>query len=153
MSDQHSQTGNAYVGAPTEGVLGRRFFAYFIDLIMIFGLVLIFGFFIGILGIVTLGLAWGLYAILIPAVAIIYSAATVGGPGQGTIGMRMVGLRAVHAATGGRVDKITAAVHALLFYVAAGTFILLVIDVVIGAMRDDRRLGHDLLAGLMLVRR
>ena len=39
--------------------------------------------------------------------------------------MRMMGLRVVDAGSGGPVDKITAAVHALLFYVAAGTFVLL----------------------------
>ena len=47
---------------------------------------------------------------------------------------------------------ITAAVHALLFYVAAGTFVLWVLDVVIGFARSDRRLGHDLILGVMLVR-
>jgi uncharacterized RDD family membrane protein YckC len=140
--------------AQTDGVLGRRFFAYLIDILVVFGLVALLAIAIFILGVVTFTLGWGLYALLFPPfIAIIYNALTIGGPAQGTIGMRMMGVRVVDAATGGPVDKITAAVHALLFYLAAGTFILLAIDVFIGLMRPDRRLGHDLVTGVTLVRR
>jgi uncharacterized RDD family membrane protein YckC len=107
---------------------------------------------IGILGVVTLGLAWSLYLILAPATAILYSAITVGGRKQSTIGMRMVGLRVVNAASGSRVDWVTAAIHAFLFYIAASTLLLWVVDVVIGVARDDKRMGHDLVVGLMLAR-
>jgi hypothetical protein len=48
---------------------------------------------------------------------------------------------------------LTAAVHALLFYVAAGTFVLWLLDLFLGVARSDRRLGHDLLTGVVLVRR
>ena len=137
----------------TDGVLGRRFFAYLLDLLVVLGLTLVLGFAIVILGFLTLGLAWWLFAILGPGTAILYSALTVGGPSQGTYGMRALGLRVVDAGTGGPVDLLTAAVHALLFYVAAGTFVLLVLDVLVGAVRADRRLGHDLLVGVLLVRR
>ena len=110
-------------------MLGRRFFAYLIDLLVVLGLTLLLGFAIVILGFLTLGLAWWLFAILGPGTAILYSALTVGGPSQATYGMRALGLRVVDAGTGGPVDLLTAAVHALLFYVAAGTFVLLVLDV------------------------
>lgn len=137
----------------TEGVLGRRFFAYLIDLLVVLGLSLVLGLAILLLAIPTLGLSLWAFAILGPGTAILYSALTVGGPGQGTYGMRAMGLRAVDAGTGGPVDFLTAAVHALLFYVAAGTFVLLVLDLAVGAVRTDRRLGHDLLAGILLMRR
>jgi len=137
----------------TDGVLGRRFLAYLLDLLIVLGLTLVLGFAIVVLGFLTLGLAWWLFAILGPGTAILYSALTVGGPGQGTYGMRATGLKVVDAGTGGPVDLLTAAVHALLFYVAAGTFLLLVLDVLIGAARADRRLGHDLLVGVLVVRR
>jgi len=140
--------------ARTDGVLGRRFFAYLIDILIVFGLVTLLAIAIFILGIVTFTLGWGLYALLFPPlVAIVYNAVTIGGPAQGTVGMRMVGVRVVDAGTGGPVDKITAAVHALLFYLAAGTFILWAVDIFIGLTRSDRRLGHDLLTGVTLVRR
>jgi uncharacterized RDD family membrane protein YckC len=140
--------------AQTDGVLGRRFFAYLIDILVIFGLITLLAIAIFLFGIVTLTLGWWLYGLLFPPiVAIIYNALTIGGPAQSTIGMRMMGLRVVDAGSGGAVDKITAAVHALLFYLAAGTFILWAIDIFIGMMRPDRRLGHDLITGVTLVRR
>jgi uncharacterized RDD family membrane protein YckC len=137
--------------AQTEGVLGRRWVAYLVDLVAIFFFTALLSILIGIVGLVTFGLGWSLFAVL-PFTAVLYSAVTVGGRAQATPGMRMMGLRAVDAATGGPVGMITAAVHALLFYVAAGTFILWVVDLFVGFARSDRRLGHDLLAGVALVR-
>jgi uncharacterized RDD family membrane protein YckC len=135
----------------TAGAIGRRLFAYLIDLVMIAIFTVVLWFVIGLIGIVTFGLGWVLYAML-PLSAVIYSAITVGGRAQSTIGMRMLGLRVVDAATGGPVGMLIAAVHALLFYVAAGTLVLLAIDVLLGMARADRRMGHDILAGVMLVR-
>ena len=135
----------------TEGTLGRRFFAYLIDLVMIVLFSTLLSVAIAVIGLLTFGLGWGLFAIL-PASAIIYNAITVGGPRQSTIGMRMMGLRVADAATGGPVGMLTAAVHALLFYVAAGTFVLWLLDIFFSITRSDRRLGHDLLPGVVLVR-
>jgi uncharacterized RDD family membrane protein YckC len=137
--------------ASTEGVLSRRAFGYLVDLVMIALLIGLLSVFIAIFGLFTLGLGWALFG-LIPFTGILYSAITLGGPHQATVGMRMTGVRAVDAATGGPVDRLTAAVHALLFYVAATTFILWLIDVLVGMARPDRRLGHDLIVGIMLVR-
>jgi uncharacterized RDD family membrane protein YckC len=136
---------------PTEGVLSRRLMGYLVDLIMIALLAVLLWIVIAIIGVITFGLGWTLFAVL-PFTGILYSAITLGGPNQATIGMRMMGVRAVDAASGGPIDRLTAAVHALLFYVAAGTFVLWVIDVLIGMARADHRLGHDLLVGLVLVR-
>ena len=47
---------------------------------------------------------------------------------------------------------LTAAVHALLFYLAEGTFVLWLLDIFLGFARSDRRLGHDLLTGVVLIR-
>jgi uncharacterized RDD family membrane protein YckC len=146
--------GSGEPAARTDGVLGRRFFAYLIDILVVFGLIAVLAIAIFVFGIVTLTLGWWLYALLFPPmVAIVYNALTIGGRAQSTIGMRMMGLKVVDAGSGGPVDMITAAVHALLFYLAAGTFVLWAIDIVVGMMRPDRRLGHDLLTGVTLVRR
>ena len=65
----------------------------------------------------------------------------------------MMGLRVVAPESGARVDYLTAAIHALLFYVAvASAFLLWMLDVGIGLVRADRRLGHDLILGLAVVR-
>lgn len=141
------------MAARTDGVLGRRVIAYLVDLVVISLLVVLFGILIGISGFLTFGVTWGLYLILVPGTAILYSALSIGGPSMGTIGMRVSGLAALDATTGGRVSPLLAALHALLFYVGIGTLALYVLDIVIGLARSDRRLGHDLLADIVVVRR
>lgn len=136
---------------PTEGVLGRRLFGYLIDLLMILLLAGLLWVAIAIIGVITFGLGWALFAAL-PFTGVLYSAITLGGPKQATIGMRVMGVRGLDAGTGGPVDHLRAAVHALLFYVAATTFLLWVVDVAIGMLRSDGRMGHDLLVGLVFVR-
>ncbi|ACA21082.1 RDD domain containing protein [Methylobacterium sp. 4-46] len=131
--------------------LTRRFLAYLLDIVFIFGFTCLLWLAIAFLGVITFGLGWTLFAIL-PASGILYSAMTLGGAGQSTYGMRMLGLRGVQAETGAPVDWITAGVHALLFYVAVSTFLLWLCDVGIGLLRADRRTGHDLVVGLAIVR-
>jgi uncharacterized RDD family membrane protein YckC len=103
------------------------------------------------LGLLTFGLGWALFA-LVPLTAIIYNAVTIGGSAQATVGMRFAGLKVVDASNGGRPTGLAAAVHALLFYVAVSTFILWACDILLGMFRDDARFGHDLLTGFLVVR-
>ncbi|MBY0297815.1 MAG: RDD family protein [Methylobacterium sp.] len=130
--------------------LTRRFFAYLLDIVFIFGFTCLLWLAIAFIGVITFGLGWTLFAIL-PASGILYAAITLGGEKQSTLGMRMLGLRGVQAETGGPVDWITAGVHALLFYVAVSTFLLWLVDIGIGLLRQDRRTGHDLIVGLAIV--
>ena len=136
----------------TDGTLGRRFLAYLIDLAVIFMLWGVLWLAIAILGVLTLGLGWLLFGLL-PFTAIIYNAVTISGPAQGTIGMRLAGVRVVDATSGGRVSFIAAAAHALLFYVALGAAALLwIADVLFGFVRPDRRLARDLITNVVFVR-
>lgn len=130
--------------------LGGRTVAYLLDIVFILGFTALLTLAITVIGLVTFGLGWTLFAVL-PASGIIYSAITVGGRRQSTIGQRLMGLRVVAPESGAPVDMVTAAVHALLFYVAVSTFLLWCVDVVFGLVRPDRRLGHDLLLGLAVV--
>ena len=130
--------------------LGGRTLAYLLDIGFILAFTGVLTLLITLIGIVTFGLGWTLFAVL-PASGILYSAITVGGARQSTIGQRMMGLRVVAPESGAHVDFITAAVHALLFYVAISTFLLWCVDLGFGLMRADRRLGHDLLLGLAVV--
>jgi uncharacterized RDD family membrane protein YckC len=135
----------------TRGVISRRFWAYLVDLIVIAiwsGIVCIGIFMVGLL---TFGLGWALFA-LVPLTAIIYNAVTIGGPSQATVGMRFAGLKVLDATNGSRPTGLAAAVHALLFYVAVSTFILWAGDILLGFARGDSRFGHDLLTGLVIVR-
>lgn len=140
------------VNGAYRGVLGARMLAFLIDIAIITLLYLVFAFAVLVLGFLSFGLAWALYFILGPATAILYSAFTVGGSRQSTIGMRLMGLRVV-TIDGGRPDMVIAAAHALLFYVAAGTFVLWLVVVGAAFLRRDRRLGHDLLTGLVVINR
>ncbi len=130
--------------------LGARTIAYLLDILFILGFTTLLTLAITVIGIVTFGLGWTLFAVL-PASGIIYSAITVGGRRQSTIGQRLMGLRVVAPESGAPVDIVSAAVHALLFYVAVSTFLLWCVDVAFGLVRSDRRLGHDLLLGLAVV--
>lgn len=136
----------------TDGVLARRAFAFCLDLIVIGALVILFSMAILVLGFLTFGLAWLLFAILIPGIGLLYSAMTVGGPKQATIGMRMMGLRVSRVRSSARVDAITGGVHALLFWLATSTFFLWLLDVAIGVARDDSRVGHDLLVDVIVTK-
>lgn len=131
--------------------LGARFVAYLLDIVFILGFTAVLTVVIALLGVVTFGLAWTLFPVL-GASGILYSAITVGGAAQSTWGMRLLGLRVVAPESGVRVDVVTAAIHALLFYVALGTFLLWFVDMFVGLVRPDRRLGHDLILGLAVVR-
>ncbi len=136
----------------TEGTLGRRFFGYLVDIMVIAVITVLLSVLISILGVLTLGLGWLLFA-LVPLTAIVYNAVTISGPSQATVGMRMAGLRVLDATTGGRVSFIAAAVHALLFYVfVSSAGLLLAIDILFGLMRPDRRMGRDLLTNVVLIR-
>lgn len=134
-----------------SGVLGSRLFAWIGDIVVLFFLGWLVFFLLLFLGLVTFGAAWLLLPIATVATALGYAALTIGGPRQATWGMRMAGLR-VETADGGRPDGLAAAVHALLFYVAVGSVALWLIDIACGFIRADRRLGHDLLTGLVVVR-
>jgi uncharacterized RDD family membrane protein YckC len=135
-----------------DGVLGPRFVAWIVDLFVVALLGLVVWIAVWFIGLLTLGLGW----LLLPAVGLVvamaYAAFTIGGPAQATFGMRAVGL-AVERTDGGPPDPITAAAHCLLFYVATFSGALLVVNVLFGLLRDDRRLGHDLLTGFIVLPR
>jgi uncharacterized RDD family membrane protein YckC len=138
----------------TEGVIARRFWAYVIDLFVIAFWIVMVCIAIFVLGLLTLGLGWGLFFLLPLTVLtfIIYNAVTIGGPSQATVGMRVMGLRVVDAETGRPVSPLAAAAHALLFYVEVSTFLLWAGDVLVGFFRDDRRFVRDLLTSMWVIR-
>lgn len=136
--------------ADTAGVLGGRLLAYLVDLVIVGLLWGVFVVVLLVLGFLTFGLAWMLIAPLFPLVAVLYSGLTVSGPNHGTVGMRMAGVE-LRTLDGGTVPFVVAAVHAIFFYVSVSFLTPFV--VLFGLLRSDRRLLHDLLAGVIAVRR
>ena len=134
-----------------RGVLTRRVFAFFIDLIVIAVPVILGYLFIAVFGLVTLGLGWALFWLAWPASvvwAIIYYGACIGGPYSATLGMRVMDLelRTWYGAPG---YFVLGAMHAVLFWLSISIlspFVLLV-----GLFNGRRRLLHDIVLGTVVI--
>ena len=134
---------------PLRAVLGPRIGAYGIDFFIVGVVGSVIWVVVALLGVLTFGFTWILLGAVFPVTAILYNAVMISGSGRGTLGMRLFRLEAVRA-DGGRADFATAGAHALLFFVSITFLTPLVL--LIALVRDDRRLLHDLVTG-MVVRR
>lgn len=132
-----------------EGVLTRRVFAFLIDYTIVLLLLIPFAILVVLLGLLTFGLGWSLFAILGPAVAIVYVWNTLGGPNQATTGMRLMGIR-LDKLDGGRVDGMLAVVHSVLFW--SGNVILSPLILLVALFTNRKRTLHDLLLGTVVTR-
>ncbi len=143
-------TGNPVITAESlQGVRTSRVISFFIDYLIIGVLCIPFAVIIGLLGILTLGLAWGLYAFLPAIVALVYLALTMGGPNQATVGMRMMGIR-IARLDGQKVDPLLACLHGILFWVIHPMTAWLL--VLITFFSSKKRLLQDILLGTYVAR-
>lgn len=131
-----------------EGVLGRRIAAFLIDVVFIFLLSIAVYVLLFIAGIFTFGLAWLLFGVAFPAVALGYCAYTLSRPQSATPGMRATGLQ-MRTWYGDRMYALLAAFHALLFYFSVALFTPLVL--VVALFNDRKRCLHDFLAGTVVI--
>lgn len=143
------ETFQPITAANLEGVLTRRVLAFLIDAAIVFLLCIPVAIVIFMLGVITLGLGWFLYALMFPVIAISYVGFTMGGPAQATIGMRA---NSIHLARldGGKIDPITAIVHSVLFW--AGNVVLTPLVLLVTLFSDRKRTLHDLLLGTVVQR-
>jgi uncharacterized RDD family membrane protein YckC len=134
-----------------EGVLARRCIAFLIDVTIITVPVLFAAVFILILGVITLGVGWILYALLWPAAviwAIVYYGLTFGSAASATVGMRVMDLE-MRTWYGAPAYFVLGAVHAVVYWVTVSfltPFILLV-----AFFNDRKRLLHDMLVGTIVI--
>lgn len=128
-----------------DGVRSRRIMAFLMDYLIIAVLSVIAHVVVGILGIITFGIAWLLYAILIPLVAITYVGLTMGGPKQATPGMQFFAIKLARL-EGGHVDGFLAILHSILFWVLT-PFMLF-----ISFFSSKKRLLQDILLGTVVIR-
>jgi uncharacterized RDD family membrane protein YckC len=134
-----------------EGVLARRFIAFFIDLVVILVPVAFACIFILFFGFVTFGLGWLLFGLVAPGTAIwalIYCGVTMGSPASATIGMRTVDIE-MRTWYGAPCYFLLGAVHALVFWLTISALTPLVL--VVGLLNDRSRLLHDLLLGTVVI--
>jgi uncharacterized RDD family membrane protein YckC len=131
-----------------EDLLGRRMMAFLVDVIAVTFLFFAAVSLIFILGFVTFGLAWLMFGIVFPLVALGYSAWTMSSPPSATFGMRLFDLE-IRTWYGARMTGLLGAFHTLLFYFSVSIltpFILLL------ALFDGRkRCLHDMLMGTVIV--
>ena len=132
-----------------EGVRSRRVFAFLLDYVIVALLTIPFAILVFLLGVLTLGLGWMLYGILVPAVAITYVWNTLGGPKQATSGMQMMGIR-LDRMDGRPIDGMTAVVHSVLFW--AFNVVLSPLILLATLFLDRKRTVHDLLLGTVVTR-
>jgi uncharacterized RDD family membrane protein YckC len=132
-----------------DGVRTRRILACLIDYFIVGLLTIPFAILVFLLGILTLGLGWMLYGILLPAVAIIYIWNTLGSARQATTGMRVMGIR-LERLDGKPIDPPTAVIHSVLFW--AANVILTPLILLVTLFSDRKRTLHDLLLGTVVVR-
>jgi uncharacterized RDD family membrane protein YckC len=146
---QQSDGTYAVQAAKLDGVLTRRVFAFLIDALIVALLCIPVSIVIFFLGIFTLGLGWLLYAVMFPAIAMVYVAFTMGGEEQSTVGMRANDIR-IARLDGARIDPMTALVHSVLFW--AGNVLLTPLVLLVTLFSDQKRTLHDLLLGTIIVR-
>ena len=134
-----------------RGVAIRRVFAFLIDLVVISIPVILGYLFIGVFGLITLGLGWALFWLAWPASvvwAILYYGASIGGAHSATIGMRVMDLelRTWYGAPG---YFVLGAMHAVLFWVSISFLSPLI--VLVGLFNGRRRLLHDVILGTVVI--
>lgn len=132
-----------------RGVLMSRIFAFFVDVIIITVLFYIFFMLFAILGFVTFGLTWFLIPPLFWMTALLYNGITISGRKRSTLGMRMFGIELINT-NGQSLNFLVAAVHAVLFYISVTVLTPLIL--LVGLVREDRRMLHDLLTGAIALR-
>lgn len=132
-----------------DGVRSRRIFAFCLDYLIVALLLIPFAILVLVLGLLTFGLGWMLFAVLGPAVALIYVWSTLGGPNQATVGMRAMGIR-LERLDGQPVDGMLAVVHSVLFW--AGNVVLTPLVLLVSLFADRKRTLHDLLLGTVVTR-
>lgn len=150
--DTSSRTGGSAGGFPAvlppaalTGVRSRRIMAVILDLILV-GLLSSVLFFV--LGLATFGLLWFVLPPLFPIIAFFYNGLTISGWRMATLGMKAMDLE-MRLSSGARVPFLSAAVHAVLFYVSWMFPPILLVSLLDG----KKRCLHDMLADVVVTRR
>jgi uncharacterized RDD family membrane protein YckC len=134
-----------------EGVRWRRILAYLIDACIILFIDAVVHALLVVLGLLTFGLAWLLLGpVTFVTVAVVYDTLLIGSSESATPGMRLFDLEA-RRADGGRPDRVQGFLMSALFYatVLLTSFLILVVTL----FADRKRLLHDILSGVTIIRR
>ncbi len=133
----------------TEGVLLRRFWAWCLDLVFVAVLATALFVILFVVGILTLGLGFGLMALL-PVVPLGYHILFVASARAATPGQSMLGLVVVRDRDLGRPELGQAILFTLGLWL---TFSVAFLLLGIALFTDRNRALHDIVSGLTVVRR
>jgi uncharacterized RDD family membrane protein YckC len=132
----------------TRGVVTRRVFAWFIDLVLLALILLMLWLVLMLFGLLTLGLGFPLLGVL-PFVPFCYHVLFLAGPGSATPGQRMLSLVVRRNDDFGRPTALQAVISTIVFYLTLATSGLLLL---VALITSRRRTLHDLVSGLVVVR-
>lgn len=133
-----------------DGILTRRVVAFLIDCVIVMILIVVGAIAAGILGLLTLGLAWFLFPFIVPVVFVAYYAATLGSASRATLGMRATDI--VLTPTGDkRLNGWMAMLHVVAFWLTCSLLTPFILAV--GLITNRRQMLHDILLGVLMVRR
>ena len=131
-----------------HGIRFKRSLAYLLDLFFI-GIVMLVVFFTGIFfSVITFGLLWTPFMVVLSVLPVLYHTLLIGGPNQSTWGMRLMGLKTYNW-HGGAPSYIQALVVTVAFYasIAFTSFLILLVSI----FNSRGRCLHDLLCGIVVV--
>ncbi len=133
-----------------DGILLRRVMAFVIDVVIMMILIVIASVLLGILGVLTLGIAWLGYFILAPAVGIGYYTLTLGSPVRATLGMQAMDI-VLTPTRRAPLEGWLAILHPIVGWVSITIFTPFIL--LVGLFTGRRQLLHDLVVGTLMVRR
>jgi uncharacterized RDD family membrane protein YckC len=134
--------------ALTEGVVGRRVIAWFVDAVLMGVVLAALHIVLWVLGFLTLGLGWFLAGGLW-VVPLAYIVLFVASPSQATPGQALVGLRVVRDEDLGRPEPAQACLYAVLYAATMWVGGLLLIA---AFFTRRARCLHDIFSGLTVAR-
>lgn len=133
-----------------DSILTRRVIAFVIDCVVMTVLIAAVSVAAGVLGILTLGLAWLAFPLIVPVVFVAYYAVTLGSSSRATLGMRAMDI--VLTPTRDKpLDGWMAMLHVVAFWLTCS--ILTPFILAVGLITNRRQLLHDILLGVLMVRR
>lgn len=125
------------------GVPARRMFAFFIDVVVVWGVSIL-------IGVLTLGVGLLLFGFVLAAVDFIYRVLTLGAGRSATWGMRILGVE-MRAFSGERFGLGHAFAHTLLFYVSMAFVLTQIVSIILMAGSALGRGLHDLPLGSTMI--
>ena len=133
-----------------EGILVRRAMAFILDMMIVFGLLVATSIATAIAGIFSFGLLWLLFPFVVPAVVILYYAATLGSAYRATLGMQSMDI-VLTPTRGAPLDGWKAFLHTFVFWLTF--WYLWPISLLVALFTPRRELLHDLIVGTLMVRK